>query len=107
MQAKLEMAAQPAVAADRFAPEIVRFLTVSAVRLRRLNGRAFGTRGNAFVIPFRFGCGVSGVLKARCAVSVVQKPVVQGVVRRLVVLKARCAGCGTNARYAAGSLLLR
>jgi hypothetical protein len=37
--------AQPAVPADRFAREIVRFLTACAVRLRRLNGNPFGVRG--------------------------------------------------------------
>ena len=40
---------------------------------------------------FRFGCGELHVLKARCAVPGVSKPVVQGVVRTPVVLEARCA----------------
>jgi hypothetical protein len=40
-------------------------------------------------IPFHFGSGESGFLKAYSAGSVVQKPVMQGVVRRPVVLIAR------------------
>jgi hypothetical protein len=35
-------AAQPAVAADRFAREIVGFLAVFVMRLRRLNGNPLG-----------------------------------------------------------------
>jgi len=41
-------ALQPAVAADRFAREIVRILTDFAVRSRQLNGNPFGGTTNAF-----------------------------------------------------------
>ena len=34
--------AQPAVAADRFAREIVRFLAVGVMRLQQLNGKPLG-----------------------------------------------------------------
>jgi hypothetical protein len=37
--------AEHAVAADRFAREIVRFLTASLARSRQLNGIPFGVRG--------------------------------------------------------------
>jgi hypothetical protein len=40
-----DRSAEHAHAADRFAREIVRFLTVSAARSRRLMGRPFGVRG--------------------------------------------------------------
>jgi hypothetical protein len=42
-------AAQPAVPADRFAREIVRFLTVCAARSRQLNANPFG--GNYHHLP--------------------------------------------------------
>jgi len=74
--ASIGAAAQPAHAADRFAHEIGRILTVFAVRSRRLMGKAFGTRGSVIDSPFHFGSGESGVLNARCANSVVPKPVV-------------------------------
>ena len=46
-------AAEHAVAADRFAREIVAFLmSCCAARLRQLNAKPFGTRGSVIVIPF-------------------------------------------------------
>jgi hypothetical protein len=49
-----DLAAQPAVAADRFAHEIGGILAVSAVRSRRLNGNPFGPRGGVIIILFSF-----------------------------------------------------
>jgi len=48
--------------------------------------------GSVVGMPFRFGHGEFRFWKPRCATSVVQTPVVQGVVRTPVVLEARCAG---------------
>jgi len=64
----------------------------------------FGTRGNVIHIPFLDVLRQSRILNARCATSVVQKPVVPGVVRTPVVLEARGAACGTEARGAICSL---
>ena len=67
-------AAEHGIAADRFAREIVAFLTRSyAARSRQLNANPFGTRGKLVAFLFRFGSGESGFLKERCASSVVQK----------------------------------
>jgi len=57
-----------------------------------LNPNPFGVRGGVSVILFWFGCGESGFLKARCAISVVPVLVVPRVVRAPVVLEAGCAG---------------
>jgi hypothetical protein len=71
-----DLAAQPAVATDRFARKIVGFLAGCVMRLRRLNGNPFGTRGSVIDIPFRFGWSEWRFGKARCAGSGVPKPVV-------------------------------
>ena len=81
--------AQPAVAADRFAREIVGFLKVFSARSRHLNTNPLGGWGAWSANPFRSYTLVSDV-RARCARLVVLGLVVQGVVRRLVVLLARC-----------------
>jgi hypothetical protein len=67
---------------------------------QRLTRKPFGTRGNVIGMPFRFGCSERRFLKARCANSVVPARVVPGVIRRLVMLIARCAGRGSKARSA-------
>jgi hypothetical protein len=84
-------AAEPGIAADRFAREIVGILTVGSPRSRQLNANPFGTRGGVIAIPFSIWIrriahpeGAFCQLRragARCA----------GVVRRLVVLNARGA----------------
>ena len=84
------MPAQPGVPADRFARKIVAFLKSSCVaRSRRLNAKPLGGWGAWSANPFRSYTLVSDV-RARCARLVVLGLVVQGVVRRLVVLLARC-----------------
>jgi hypothetical protein len=51
----LQALAQPAVAADRFAREIVRILTASVVRSRRLMGRPLG---GCHLAPYQSKCGL-------------------------------------------------
>jgi hypothetical protein len=70
--------AEHAHAADRCARTIVGILTVSVVRLRRLMGRPLGGWGS--VVARTFSDVHARCVSARCA----------GVVRRLVVLLARC-----------------
>jgi hypothetical protein len=43
---QVRVATQPAVPADRFAPEIVGILTVLVMRSRRLNGNPLGANQN-------------------------------------------------------------
>jgi len=45
-------AAQPGIAADRFAREIVRFLTLLPARSRQLNAKPFGGCGSVVGTPF-------------------------------------------------------
>ncbi len=96
-----DRSAEHAVAADRFARKIVRFLmSAFAARSRQLNGNPFGVQGTSLASLFDVYGGESRFPNARRAGSVVQKPVVQGVVRKPVVLIARYAGRGTVARCA-------
>ena len=60
----------------------------------RLMGRPFGTRGSVIVFPFSFWMWRIGRPEGALCSPVVPVPVVQGVVRRRVVLIARCAGVG-------------
>jgi hypothetical protein len=69
-------AAEHAHAADRCAREIVRFLTVSVVRSRRLMGNPFGVRGAWSACFFLLCMERIPLPNARRADSVVQKPVV-------------------------------
>jgi hypothetical protein len=86
-------AAEHAHAADRFAREIVGFLTVIAVRLRRLMGNPFGRWGNVVGTPFWLNESVAS-LNAGCARLRRAGACCAGVGGRPVVLIARCARCG-------------
>jgi len=67
---------------------------------RQLKRSTFGVQGTSLASLFDVYGGESRFPNARRAGSVVQKPVMQGVVRSPVVLIARYAGCGTVARCA-------
>ena len=81
-----DRSAEHAHAADRFAREIVGFLTVCRARLRRLMGTPFGVRGAWVTFLFSIGMG-------RITLR-------EGALCRLRRAEARGAGRGTSARCA-------
>src|SRR4051812_42414302 len=71
-----DRSAEHAVAADRFAPEIVRFLTHFGRALAAAERQPVGRLGSVVDIPFLALVRRSRFGNARCAISVVPKPVV-------------------------------